>query len=99
VDDRVVSEGVLIVAAKRKDGYREIPAVDVADTESEATYQELFRFLKARGLMGISLVVSDDHEGLKRAIERHFQGVRIALPVPRRGRDVMNSYTNRPQRK
>jgi transposase-like protein len=36
--------------------------VEVADTESEATYQELFRSLKARGLWGVELVISDDHE-------------------------------------
>jgi putative transposase len=69
-----VSEGVLIVSAVSDDGYREILAVEVADTESEATYQELFRSLKARGLKGVQLVTSDDHEGLKAAIERHFQG-------------------------
>ena len=49
-------------------------AVEVADTESEATYQELFRSLKARGLKGVELVICDDHEGLKAAIARHFQG-------------------------
>lgn len=48
--------------------------MEVADTESEATYQELFRSLKARGLKGVELVVSDEHEGLKAAIARHFQG-------------------------
>ena len=53
---------------------REILAVEVADTESEATYQELFRSLKRRGLKGVELVVSDDHEGLKAAVSRHFQG-------------------------
>jgi putative transposase len=53
---------------------REVVAVEVADTESEATYQELFRSLKRRGLSGVELVVSDDHEGLKAAKARHFQG-------------------------
>jgi transposase-like protein len=71
---RVVSQGVLIVSAVREDGMREILAVEVADTESEATYQQLFRSLKRRGLKGVQLVVSDDHEGLKSAIERYFQG-------------------------
>ena len=71
---RVVSQGVLIVCAVREDGMREILAVEVADTESEATYQELFRSLKRRGLKGVELVVSDDHEGLKNAVSRHFQG-------------------------
>jgi putative transposase len=74
IDGRVLGEGVLIITAVRDDGFREILAVDVADTESEATYQELFRSLKARGLSGVELVVSDDHEGLKAAISRHFQG-------------------------
>jgi transposase-like protein len=74
VDGRVVSQGVLIVAGVREDGRREILAVEVADTESEATYQEVFRSLKARGLRGVVLVTSDDHAGLRAAIGRHFQG-------------------------
>jgi putative transposase len=74
VDGRVVSQGVLVVSGVREDGLREILAVEVSDTESEATYRELFRSLKARGLRGVELVVSDDHGGLKTAIARHFQG-------------------------
>jgi putative transposase len=75
VGHRIVSQGVLIVSAVRApDGFREILGVEVADTESEATYQELFRSLKERGLSGVELVISDDHEGLKTAIFRHFQG-------------------------
>src|SRR5215208_5972026 len=74
VDGRVVSQGVLVVSGVREDGFREIVTVEVADTGSEATYQELFRSLKRRGLSGVELVVSDDHEGLKAAIARHFQG-------------------------
>ena len=64
VDGRVVSQGVLIVSGVRDDGFREILAVEeVADTESEATYQELFRSLKGRGLSRVELVVSDDLTG------------------------------------
>jgi hypothetical protein len=43
----------------RDDGYREILAVEIADTESEATYQELFQSLKRRGLSEVELVVSE----------------------------------------
>jgi putative transposase len=74
VDGRVVSPGVLIVAGVREDGRREILAVEEADTESEATYHDLFKRLKDRGLRGVELVTSDDHRGLTAAIERHFQG-------------------------
>ena len=74
VDGRVVNQGVLVVSAVREDGMREILGVEVADTESEATYHELFRSLKRRGLSGVELAVSDDHEGLKSALARQFQG-------------------------
>lgn len=47
----VVSQGVLVVSAVREpDGLREIVGIAVADTESEATYQKLFRPLKPRAL-------------------------------------------------
>ncbi len=71
---RIVSQGALIVAGVRAVGHREILAVAVADTESEATYQHVFRHLKERGLSGVRLVTSDAHKGLKAAIDRHFQG-------------------------
>ena len=74
VDGQVISQGVLVVAGVRDDGRREILAVEVADTESEATYQDLFRRLKGRGLHGVRLITSDDHAGLRAAIARHFQG-------------------------
>jgi putative transposase len=74
VDSRVVSQGVLVVSGVRDDGLRETLAVEVADIESEATYHDLFRSLKRRGLSGVELVVSDEHEGLKAAIARNFQG-------------------------
>ena len=74
VGHRVVGQGVLVISAVRDDGLREILGVEVSDTESEATYQELFRSLKARGLKGVELVVSDEHEGLKAEVARHFQG-------------------------
>lgn len=74
VNGRVVSQGVLVVKGVREDGRRELLAVDVADSESEATYETLFRQLKARGLHGVQLVTSDDHRGLVNAIHKHFQG-------------------------
>lgn len=72
---QVVSQGVLIVKGVRDDGSRELLAVEVADTESEATYDGLFRRLKDRGSRGVRLITSDDHRGLVNAIQRHFQGV------------------------
>jgi putative transposase len=75
VDGRVVSQGVLLVSGLRgDDGRREILGVAVADTESEASWQALFRSLQTRGLSGVQLIISDEHAGLRQAIARQFQG-------------------------
>ena len=34
----------------------------------------MFTWLKTRGLQGVELLVSDDHAGLVKAAQRHFQG-------------------------
>jgi transposase-like protein len=73
-DGQIMSHGVLIVSGVRADGKRAVLAVDVADTESAATYMAVFRDLRARGLSGVRLVTSDDHAGLRAAIDRYFQG-------------------------
>jgi len=70
---RVVSMGILIVLGINEADMREILTVECADTENATTWSDTFRRLKKRGLSGVLLVTSDDHEGIKAAIERHFQ--------------------------
>jgi len=70
----VVSCGVLIVVGIAEDGYREILGTYTAHTENETTWAEVFADLRDRGLSGVQFVVSDDHKGLRAAIDRHFQG-------------------------
>lgn len=71
---QVVSQGVLLVVGISPEGYREILGVWVADSENETSWSEVFAELSRRGLEGVRYVVSDDHQGLRRALERHFQG-------------------------
>lgn len=71
----VISQGVLIVVGIGEDGYRELLGVWCADTESEQTWSEVFKELKERGLEGVTYIVSDEHKGLKKAVQRQFQGV------------------------
>ena len=71
---QVVSEGVLIVTGIAESGHRDILALEVAHTETEATYTSLFKDLKKRGLKGVQLIISDHHDGLQNAIKRQFQG-------------------------
>ena len=73
-EDRVVSRAVLTVSGISTEGYREILGVRIGDTESFATWDETFRWLRARGLKGTLFIISDDHGGLREAAARHFQG-------------------------
>jgi len=53
----------------------------LADSEKEDSWREFFKSLKARGLSGVDLVVSDDHGGLVNAVAVEFQGgIMAALP-------------------
>jgi putative transposase len=75
VDGRVVSQAVLVAVGFDSQGRREVLDWRVGDSESEATWGELFQQLKDRGLKGLRLVTSDAHTGILAAMRRHFQGV------------------------
>ena len=68
VGHRVVSQAVVIATGVRADGHREVLGFDVGDSENGAFWTSFLRSLKARGLGGVALVISDAHEGLKTAI-------------------------------
>jgi len=71
---QVESAGVLVVIGISAEGYREILGTYTAPAENDATWSEVFKDLKKRGLQGVKFVVSDDHKGLRAAIDRHFAG-------------------------
>ncbi|MGH8544635.1 MAG: IS256 family transposase, partial [Gammaproteobacteria bacterium] len=71
----VRASSILLVTAVSADGHREILGLRVANSESESSWLETFRWLKGRGLSGVEIVVSDDHQGLVAALRRAFQGV------------------------
>lgn len=55
--------------ASRTDGYREIVGTNAAN------WSAVFKELKELKLKGVRCIISDDHTGLRNAIDRHFQGV------------------------
>lgn len=73
-NSRVVSKGILVVMGVNTSEKREILSVRIADTENATTWSDTFRDLKERGLTGVLMVTSDDHEGIKAAVGRYFQG-------------------------
>ena len=68
VAGRVVSRAVVIATGVTAEGGREILGLDVGDSEDGAFWTAFLRSLKARGLHGVQLVISDAHTGLKHAI-------------------------------
>lgn len=73
--ERIETQGVLIISGVSGAGQRDIIGIAVANTESETSWTEIFRELCRRGLSGVRLVVSDNHEGLVAAVKRCFQKV------------------------
>ena len=66
-----VRHKALVVAyAVHESGCREVIGIDVGEAETEAFWREFLRGLRARGLAGTQLCVSDAHEGLKHAIAK-----------------------------
>jgi putative transposase len=74
VNHRVVSQAIVVAVGVAADGRREVLGFDVGDTESEPFWTSFLRSLKARGLAGTQLVISDAHTGLKKAISTVLQG-------------------------
>jgi putative transposase len=74
LNGRVVSQALIIATGVCEDGHREVLGLTVGLSEDEATWKEFLRELVARGLRGVQLVISDAHEGLKKAIGAVFQG-------------------------
>src|SRR4051812_1036316 len=68
VNRRVVSQAVVIATGVAADGHREVLGFAVGDSEDGAFWTAFLRSLKARGLAGTQLVISDAHTGLKAAI-------------------------------
>jgi putative transposase len=66
----VRSKALVIAYGVHASGRREVISLDVGEVESEAFWVEFLRALRARGLEGVRLCVSDAHEGLKTAIAR-----------------------------
>jgi putative transposase len=74
VDHQVVSRAVVVATGVSMDGHREVLGCAVGDSEDGAFWTAFLRSLRARGLGGVRLVVSDQHLGLKAAVEAVMVG-------------------------
>jgi len=65
----VVSAAVLIAVGVNDEGKRSVLGVSVKVSEAEVHWREFLRSLKERGMHAVEYVVSDNHEGLKKALQ------------------------------
>lgn len=68
VDHVIQSQAMLIAVGIDWKGRRQILGVELANRESRSSWRDFLTGLKERGLHGVEFVVSDDHDGLKKAI-------------------------------
>jgi putative transposase len=68
VDHVIQSQAVLVAVGIDWDGRRQILGVELSNRESRSSWRDFLVGLKERGLHGVEFVVSDDHDGLKKAI-------------------------------
>jgi len=71
---RIVSQAFVIALGVDETGHRTILGFQVGAAESEAFWVEFLRSLVKRGLTGVQLVISDAHEGLKKAVAKVLNG-------------------------
>ena len=72
---QVRDAAVLVASGITPEGERQILGVSVSLSEHETHWKAFLKSLKERGLHGIKLIISDDHEGLGAARRAVFGGI------------------------
>ena len=74
VGAHVVSQALVVATGGSATGTREVLGTAVGESESFEFWKDFLTSLKARGLHGVHLVISDAHSGLKAAVAQQFVG-------------------------
>ena len=95
VSGRSVSQAVVTAIALGEDGRKRLVGLDCVDTESYGDWRAFLASIRARGLSGLVLCVSDAHAGLTRALSEVFQGVAWQRCTVHLQRDVSRAVKRR----
>ena len=98
-EGRVASTAVATAIGCDEGGWRRVLGVAVVDTESYDSWLGFLRSVRARGVSGVRLVVSDAHPGLVRAVGEVFQGAAWQRCVVHLMRDCMREAGSRQARR
>jgi len=89
---RVVKMPVLAVVGVREDGKKELLALDMRGSESEAAWTDVLSSLVKRGLNRPKLVMADGNDGLLNAIAKQWSGIDVQRCFVHKHRNLM-TYT------
>ena len=95
VSGRSVPQAVVTAIALGEDGRKRLVGLDCVDTESYGDWRAFLASIRARGLSGLVLCVSDAHAGLARALSEVFQGVAWQRCTVHLQRDVSRAVKRR----
>lgn len=73
----IVSKAFVIAIGITTDGTREVIGCWVINSESFEEWDECIKNLKQRGLSGVNYAVTDDNKGLRRTLQKQFQGINL----------------------
>lgn len=95
-DEGRVRQKVLVTAvALNSDGARRIVGIEGVDVKSYISWRSFLLSLRKRGLLGVELVISDDHQGLVQAIKEVFNGCSWQRCIAHFERNVRDTYTRK----
>lgn len=80
---------LLVAIGVNESGYREVLAVESAAGEKKEAYRNLLKGLLERGLSGVQLVISDDHESIKPAVQAELSGAKWQRCIAHFERNVL----------
>jgi len=72
----VVSCALLVAVGVTPEGARTILGVSVSLSEAEVHWRDFLAGLQTRGLHGVKLIISDDHAGIRAALQARMAGVK-----------------------
>ncbi len=75
VGSQVVKQALLVAIGVDYSGKRHILDTSVANSEAEVNWRAFLEGLVRRGMHGLRMITSDDHSGLRSAIDAVFPGI------------------------
>lgn len=88
---------LLVTVGVSEEGLREVLAVEVAPGERADGYRAFLKGLIERGLRGVRLVISDDHEAIREAVRIELPQAAAFLADGRFRQSVAGKYPRWPE--